>query len=117
MVKIRFFIVGIINTIFGYSIFALGIFNDLKYELSLLMATILGSIFNYKTIKVLVFQSKKNTFIWFIVIYGIVYFINLIGIWIMKKILNNTYLAAIAVIPISTIISYKLNKLIMTVYE
>jgi len=118
MLALKFFLVGIVNTIFGYSVYALGIFFGLHYQLSLLIATILGVIFNFRTIRVLVFKSqKKNIFIRFMGVYGFNYFINLIGIWLLMKLTSNSYLAALVVLPITTVISYLLNKRIVFDHE
>ena len=45
----RFILIGIPNTAFGYSLYALLIFLGLRYDLAILIATILGVLFNFKT--------------------------------------------------------------------
>jgi putative flippase GtrA len=103
--------VGLINTIFGYSIYGLAILFGLHYSFALLIATILGVLFNFKTIKVMVFKSqKKNIFLRFVLVYAIVYLINLLGIRILLQSGSNSYISAMFVLPLSTAISYLLNK-------
>ena len=71
---IKFLFVGIINTIFGYSVFAMLIILRLDYRYALLMATIFGVMFNFKTIGILVFKTKNNELIFrFIGVYCVIY--------------------------------------------
>ncbi|MFM6404510.1 MAG: GtrA family protein, partial [Microcystis sp.] len=57
---VRFLLVGVINTLFGYSVFALMICLGLDYRYSLLIATICGVLFNFKTIGGIVFKDQNN---------------------------------------------------------
>ncbi|MFN5967546.1 MAG: GtrA family protein, partial [Pseudanabaena sp.] len=71
---IKFLFVGIINTIFGYSVFAILIILRLDYQYALLIATICGVMFNFKTIGTLVFKTKNNELIFrFIGVYCVIY--------------------------------------------
>ena len=49
------------NTLFGYSIFSILVFFKIHYSLALLIATILGVIFNFKTVGIIVFKDGKNS--------------------------------------------------------
>jgi putative flippase GtrA len=74
---IRFLAVGVLNTIFGYACFAAFIYAGLHYALALLAATVLGVLFNFKTISTLVFDSHANHLIArFAACYSVVYGIN-----------------------------------------
>ena len=57
---IKFLFVGGVNTVFGYSIFALFLFLGMHYAVATLFATILGILFNFKTTGVIVFNNKDN---------------------------------------------------------
>ena len=57
---IKFILVGILNTIFGYSIFAICNFLGFHYTLSTLITTILGVLFNFKTTGIIVFLNNDN---------------------------------------------------------
>ena len=56
----RFLFTGFLNTIFGYSVFSFLIFFSLNYQLAIVIATILGILFNYQSLKRLVFNKSKN---------------------------------------------------------
>ncbi|MCU7242422.1 MAG: GtrA family protein [Microcystis aeruginosa WS75] len=45
----RFLLVGVLNTIFGYFLYGTLILIGLDYKLAVLLATILGVLFNFQT--------------------------------------------------------------------
>lgn len=108
---INFMLVGIINTIFGYSIYALLIFLGLNYILSVFFSTVLGVLFNFKTISKYVFESNNNKLIFkFMFVYFIVFIVNIFLIKVFKIFDINDYFAGFfAIIPVA-ILSFLLNK-------
>jgi len=106
-----FILVGILNTLVGYVLYALFIYAGLEYILSVLFATILGVIFNYKTIGKFVFDSKsKNSAIKFILVYVIVFIVNISVIKIFKIYGFNDYIAGFFAIIPASVVSFVLNK-------
>lgn len=82
---IRFLVVGLMNSVFGYSCFALLIYLGLHYSSALLLATVLGVAFNFKSTGSLVFGSYNNKLIFrFVVGYALIYCVNLGGIAIFS---------------------------------
>lgn len=108
---IRFLAVGIVNTIFGYSVYALFLFLNMHYALASFFSTVLGILFNFKTIGTLVFKSHDNSLIGrFFLTYAIVYLLNLLFLRISSQFHIDLYLAgAVLTVPMA-IISYILNK-------
>ncbi|WP_024850587.1 GtrA family protein [Hydrogenovibrio kuenenii] len=109
---ISFILVGILNTIFGYSLFSYFIYLGIYYPISVLLATILGVLFNFKTIGRLVFGHRDHSRIFhFIAVYTVIYVINVLGLWGMEQYgLYNKYIAgAILLIPLA-LLSFVLNK-------
>ena len=108
---ILFIIIGGLNTLFGYTIFALFIFCKLHYTIAVLFSTILGIIFNFFTTGRVVFKNKKNhLFFKFVLIYGILYLINISIITLLNKISNNLYLNGAISIATLSIISFFSSK-------
>ncbi len=107
----KFILVGILNTAFGYSVYAVFIFLGFNYVYSMLFATGIGAIFNFKTIGALVFDAHEKERIYkFFLVYIVIYFVNIILIKVLMTQGANPYLAgALALIP-STAISFVLNK-------
>lgn len=108
---IRYLIVGGINTLFGYGLFALFLYMGMHYSLAALTATILGVVFNFKTTGKLVFKSSDNRLIVrFFAVYGMVYVIQ-VGLLKGFELLGlNLYIAgAILLLPLA-VLSFLLNK-------
>ena len=78
---IKFLFVGALNTLFGYLMYTIFISTPLKREYALLLAYMVGVLWNFKTTGVLVFKNNNNKLIFkFISAYVITYFINLLGL-------------------------------------
>lgn len=107
----RFLAVGVLNSLFGYGCFAFLIFLGLHYSLALLLATVAGVLFNFKTTGYLVFRSSDNRLIFrFAATYAIVYIAN---VSILKSLLlvgvDLYYGGAILILPMAAL-SFILNK-------
>jgi putative flippase GtrA len=108
---VKFIAVGLINTLFGYSLYALFVYLGLSYPYALLLATVIGVFFNFQTIGRLVFQSKNVGLIGkFFSVYALTFCVNLLLIKLLLPLGINAYSAgAIALIP-TTLLSFLLNK-------
>lgn len=108
---IRFVLIGIVNTMFGYGCFAFLLYLGLHYALAGFLATVAGIIFNFKSIGTLVFQSNENfQLIRFVVVYGIIYCIGTLSVGLMRYIGISPYLAGAAMLIPMSLLSYLLNK-------
>lgn len=108
---LRFLIVGVLNTVFGYLCFVLIYLTGLHYSLAILFAHILGVLFNFKSIGRLVFQSKNNRLILrFTGVYIMVYLASVSGITFFKyQGLNPLQGSLITLLP-TAVLSFILNK-------
>ncbi len=108
---VRYILVGILNTGFGYSIFALLVFVNVHYSLAVLISTILGVLFNFKTIGCLVFNNRENALLFkFISVYAATYVLNVLGLKLLGALQLNLYAAgALLLIPV-TAVSYLLHR-------
>ena len=109
---IKFILVGILNTAFGYSLFALFIFLNMHYSLAVFLSTVLGVLFNFKTIGKLVFDSHDNSSIFrFIAVYVLLYLINISCLWFFKiSGFENMYINGFVLLFPLALISFVLNK-------
>ena len=114
MKKIRFILIGIVNTIFSYIFFSFLIYFRIQVEYALIFSTVAGVIFNYFSYKGAIFKKKASaeSFIKHIVVYFVVYFFNIqILLLISKFFTQNIYLAQLICIPMLVMISWILmNK-------
>lgn len=108
---LRFLLVGLLNAAFGYGCFAIFIFYGLHYSAALLLATVLGVAFNFKSTGVLVFGSRDNRLVArFIIGYAFVYCVNLGGIAGLSYFGIVPYMSGMVLILPMAILSYFINN-------
>jgi putative flippase GtrA len=111
---IRFLFIGGINTIFGYGLYALLVVMKTPYLMALFLATLGGIAFNFFSFSRIVFNSKKNYFLFFkfVITYLFVYGVNALLLWLLVKDFSLDPLAGqLTCIPISVILNWiVLNK-------
>jgi putative flippase GtrA len=108
---IRFLMVGVVNTLFGYAVFVALLYFGIHYTIASFISVAVGAYFNFHTTGHFVFGSRNhNLLIKFFSVYFIVYFINIGGLFIFEKLNIGNYLGgAIMIIPIVGF-SFYLNK-------
>jgi len=107
----RFIAVGIVNTVFGYSLFALFIYSGLHYALASFIGTVLGVLFNFFTTGRIVFKNlDKSRLPWFFGVYGITYVLGIMGLSLLDALGLDMYRAGLVMIPPSAVVSYILNR-------
>ena len=96
----------------GYSLFAFFIFLNIHYSLAVLFSTVLGVLFNFKTIGKIVFDSSDNSLIFkFISVYTIIYLLNISFLWIFRYYgFENMYINGFVLLAPFAIVSFFLNK-------
>lgn len=108
---VRYMLVGVLNTAFGYLIYSALIYLGLHYSVAVLISTVLGVLFNFKTIGTLVFKSHNNALIFrFISVYILTYFLNVGGLKIFSMYHYNMYLAGLYMIIPMAVISFLLHN-------
>jgi len=108
---IRFVLVGAINTGFYYIIYSGFIFFGIDYKLSVLLATIIGVVFSFKTFGKYVFNNSDKKLIFrFISVYLLLYFLNVLFITLFNIFLKNYYISGFIATIFCAIISFILNK-------
>jgi putative flippase GtrA len=107
----NFIRVGVVNTIFYYLIYISILGIGLNYLIAILIATILGIIFNFKTFGKYVFLNEdKSRFYIFVLAYFVLYIINLIFVNIFNYWVNNYYLSGFMAIFPYAFFSFYINK-------
>lgn len=108
---IRYILVGILNTLFGYSVFSILVFTGVHYVLALFFATLIGCLFNFRTYGLLVFKNGEwRLLAKFICCYLLLYLLNTLSLYVLLLFTPNIYLAnAMAVLCIATV-GYFLNR-------
>lgn len=108
---IKFSCVGVVNTLFGYSMFSLFIFIGFHYPSAILMSAAISILFNFKTIGHLVFNNCDNKLMCrFLFVYALIAALNILLLDCELKLKINIYIAgAILLMPLG-LLSFILNK-------
>ena len=108
---VKFILVGILNTAFGYGAFALLMYTGLHYSAAVVLSTIAGILFNFKTTGVLVFKNKDNSLIFkFIAVYTLVCITGIIILRLAEIAHINLYFAGLMSTGICAVTAFLLNK-------
>ena len=107
----RFLLVGGLNTLFGYSLFALLVWLKLPYPLAIGLATAGGIALNFQTTGRLVFGGAPlSRGARFVAVYGVVYILNVAGVAALLSSGLNLYMAnALVIIPLA-LVTYLLQR-------
>lgn len=115
---VKFILVGVLNTAFGYFIFALLLFLGLHYTLAVILSTVAGVLFNFKTTGMLVFKNNNNKLIFkFVAVYAITATLGIIILRLAELAHINLYIAGLFSTGLCAIISFLLNKNWVFKYE
>lgn len=112
---VRFLAVGVLNTVFGYGVFSVLILLGLRREWALLLATIMGVLFNFRTTGVIVFRNRNYYLLGrFLFVYLIVYVINLLLLELLyQKLQLGPLVGQAASLPFIVVLSFFLMKLVV----
>lgn len=109
---VKFLFVGGLNTMFGYSTYALFVACTLKPGVALTLSYILGVFWNFKTTGSIVFKNKNNKLIFkFFISYVFTFFVNKFSLeFLIEDLHVNEYLAEAIVIPPVAVLSFIIFK-------
>ena len=107
----RFLAVGVLNTVFGYTVYALLLFTGLHYSAALLLATIAGVLFNFRSTGRLVFKNRDDSRLWrFMVVYSASYVLNIGCLRLLHAAGLGPYVAQGLLVPPMTVLTFFLNR-------
>ncbi len=111
---LRYLAVGLLNTAFSYSVYAVCIALGLAYFVANLVSLVCGICVGFQAHKRLVFkQSGRFSFLYFVVVWAVLYFFNITFIgWLLARGLN-AYVAGALAIPPTTVLSYVMQRLLV----
>ena len=107
----RFFVIGAVNTLFSYLIYAGAILIGMHYTLATLISTVLGIIFNFFTTGKVVFRSLEGRrFFFFVLVYAVTYVVNILLLRLLVDgiHINKLIAGALVTLPVA-LLSYYLN--------
>jgi putative flippase GtrA len=108
---IRFLLVGLLNTAFGYSVFAFFVLIHTHYAVAALLSTVCGVVFNFKTTGRIVFGNRDNSLlVRFFGVYAITYLLGVSVLRLSRGYQWNLLIVAAVMMPLMAIVSYLLNR-------
>jgi len=107
----KYLLIGGVNTVFGYCVFAFLLFFGIHYSLAVLVATILGVLFNFQSYGRFVFKNHSwNLFGSFIFVYTTIYLVNIALLLVFDLFVSNLYISGAMTTPVIAYLGYILNK-------
>ena len=102
---IRYGLIGVINTIFYFGVYALSLFLGFRYQIASLFSIALAIVFSFVTQSTIVFKVVSiASFARYISLWCALYLLNIWLIGQIQKTFSNLYLAgALATFPIALI--------------
>lgn len=113
---LKYCVVGVINTSANYFFFCAYIYLGAHYAIAGFLALITGILFNYFATRRFVFNgpTKVQTFLRYIVTYGLLYIISLVIAYLLIDVVGfSPYFAGFISLPINALISYALLRIIV----
>ena len=109
----RYYQAGIVNTLFGYGVYAVLLKLGVWMYAAQLIAHVLGVAFNYFSYSRHVFHDSQASKLRFIISYGLNYLLALASLAAVAQVIRSPYLAgAVAVIFVSLVNYFILKNLV-----
>ena len=106
----RYYQAGIINTAFGYGLFALFVALGLNMYVAQIASHLLGMAFNYFTYSRHAFHDSDVSKSRFIASYAVNYLLGLGALWGVSQAVTSPYLAGFIAVAIVSLINYFILK-------
>lgn len=109
--QVRFVAVGLLNTGFSYAVYAMFLFAGFGFKSANLAALVLGILFSFRTQGALVFRNNDGRlFLRFVAGWTVIYLLTISAIGLFVELGANAYLAGFMALPVSTVLSYLVQK-------
>ncbi len=112
---VKFLIIGVLNTLFGYAVFALLIILDVPPQPALALAFVTGVVWNYWTHARLVFgQQGLSRFPAYAASYIFIYGLNSGGLALILQAGSSPLMAQAVLAPVAAVISFLVISKVLT---
>ena len=106
----RYYQAGIVNTAFGYGLYASFVALGLNMYLAQIVAHLLGMAFNYITYSRHAFHDSDVSKSRFVASYAVNYLLGLGALWATSQVVASPYLAGLIAVGIVSLINYFILK-------
>lgn len=110
----RFIAVGVLNTAFGYGVFAVVWLLTRHQDASVVVSTVCGVVFNYFTTARFVFAAKGfGALVPFILGYGVVMLVNIALLRFLTGLGLDALIGQLICLPVSVVLAYLINAFVV----
>lgn len=107
---VRFLAIGVLNTAFGFAVYAVLLDGRLHYTLAAAISTVLGVLFNFLTTGRLVFRRLRVASLpRFVGVYALLYLMNVVGISLLEQAGASNLLGGFLMLVPTAVLGYLLN--------
>ena len=111
----RYYQFGMVNTLFGYCLYALLVALGLNMYLAQIVAHVIGVGFNYFTYSRHVFQSEAASKLRYVLSYTFNYFLGLASLTAANLVFHSPYIAGLVAILFTSLVNFVvLRRLVFT---
>lgn len=107
---IRYYQAGVINTAFGYGLYALFVWLGLNVYLAQVIAHVLGVIFNYVTYSRHTFRGETASKTRFVASYGVNYLFSVAFLWLFEQFIPSPYISGLLSVVVVSVINFFILK-------
>jgi putative flippase GtrA len=108
---LKFLVVGAVNTVFGYSVFALLVISGVTPMPALVLTYVVGVLFNFMTTRRYVFdRASKSSFPRFVAAYVVIWLFNAVLYELVAAVLASPLVAQALCVPVVAVFSFFLFK-------
>jgi putative flippase GtrA len=102
----RYYQAGIVNTVFGYGLYAAFVAVGLNMYVAQILGHLLGMAFNYVTYSRHAFSDSTVSRARFVGSYGLNYLLGLGSLWAAARFIASPYLAGLLAVVVVSLINY-----------
>jgi putative flippase GtrA len=106
----RFYQAGVVNTVFGYALFALFVWLGLNIYVAQITAHVIGMTFNYFTYSRYAFAGHESSKVRFVASYAFNYLLGLGGLAAALRVVSSPYAAGLAAVVFVSVVNYFVLK-------
>ena len=106
----RYYQAGVVNTAFGFGLYALLVWTGLNLFLAMALAQVAGVMFNYMTYGRYAFAEHTGSRRRFLAAYGVNFLLGQAGLAACKLVIASPYIAGICSVAAVSVINYFILK-------
>lgn len=106
----RYYQAGIVNTVFGYGLYALFVAAGFNMYVAQITAHVLGVVFNYFTYSRYAFRDHHGSKSRFVVSYAVNYLLGLAALATASTVIHSPYLAGLVAVVFVSVVNYFILK-------